>query len=210
MTELILQDEQILEHLYFLRPAFTQQGFRHGLAYINGLIFSYKKTIKKITTNDANYSLHSGIQRLLNSLKVDVENLQQKYFSKIKWLLKGEISLIFDDFLVEREGKHVELTQNHKDHVSNGYVTGHQFFTAMLVAENVALPLFPQVFHKNSQSKIEMAKELVKFVGSKFTVANVMFDSWYSDKKLIRVSSFFDEEAEKSFYIDESQYEIQE
>lgn len=238
MTERLLQEERILEHLNFLRPVFTKRGFRHGLVYINGLIFSYKKTIRKITTHDLTYSHHAGIQRLLNSLKMDFEILSTKYFSKIKWLFKGEVSLIFDDSLVERNGKEIELTQNHKDHCSNGFVCGHQFFTAMLVAENVALPLFPRVFHKNSESKIEMAKQLVKSICSKFNVSNIMFDSWYSDKKLIKISKkyakkvicglkanrnisiepkvqkkirlFVNENESKQYYIDEHKYFIQE
>jgi len=238
MTERLLQEERILKHLYFLRPVFTKRGFRHGLAYINGLIFSFKKSVKKITTNDRSYSHHSGIQRLLNSLKFDFEKLQQKYFSKIRWLFKGEISLIFDDSLVEREGTHVELTQSHKDHVSNGYIAGHQFFTAILVAENVVLPLFPKVFHKDSESKIEMAKNLVRSIGDKFNITNVMFDSWYSDRKLMKLSKkyakrvicglkanrnisvepkiqkkirlFVDKSKAKSYYIDECQYDVQE
>lgn len=190
MTETLLQEERIIEHLNFLRPVFTKRGFRHGLAYINGLIFAFKKSTKNITSKDPNYKHHSGIQRLLTSLRMDLEKLQKKYFVKIKYLFKGEISLIFDDSLLERNGKKVERTQNHHDHTSGGYLKGHQFFTAMLCADNIVLPLFPQLYHKKSSSKMDMAEELIEDISKKFSLTNILFDSWYSKKQIIRISRF--------------------
>jgi hypothetical protein len=106
-SELLLQEKRILEHLYYLRKAFNKRSFRHALAYINGLIFAFNKSVKNITRNDPNYKHHSGIQRLLTSLKIDLECLTKKYLSKIKYFFCGEISLIFDDSLLERNGKKV-------------------------------------------------------------------------------------------------------
>lgn len=237
MTELILQMEQIEEYLYFLRPCFTKRGFRHGISYINGLIFSFKKTIKQITKNDLNYKHHSGIQRLLNSLRLNLKLLNDKYLVKLKYLFKGEITLIFDDSLVERDGKKIELAQTHFDHCSGSYIRGHQFFTAMLCAENIILPLFPKVFSVQSDSKIAMAKSLIKNVSNKIKLTNILFDSWYSDKKLIQIAKrcskrvicgikanrnisiepkkqqkirlFVDKSEIKNYYIDEKKYTTQ-
>jgi hypothetical protein len=191
MTETLLHEKRIFEHLNFLRSVFTKRGHRHALSYINGLIFAFRKTIRNITKHDSTYDDHAGIQRLLNSLSFDLELLQKQYFAKIKFLFHGEISLVFDDTLIEREGKCVEQTQSHKDHCSSGFIQGHQFFTAMLVSENIALPLFPVLFSKKTESKIQMAKRLVTTVCQKFQVTTVLFDSWYSDKKLMQIAKRF-------------------
>ena len=237
MTEILLELEKVHEYLNFLQKCMTKQGNRHAIAYINGLLFSFKRSIRKISQNHLEYNHHSQIQRVLNTLKLDIELLQRKYLSKIRYFLKGEISLIFDDTLVERNGKCVEYTQTHHDHSSNSYITGHQFFTAMLCAENICFPLFPELFHKELNSKMDLAERLIKNIGKKISLTNVMFDSWYSKKAIIKtarkyatrvicglksnrtfssepkkwkkISAFADESKQTFMFVDERKYYVQ-
>ena len=59
---------------------------------------------------------HSAINRILVDAKFKQDELEERYMKKIKYLTKGhEISLLFDDTIVKRNGKKVEETQIHKD-----------------------------------------------------------------------------------------------
>ncbi len=48
------------------------------------------------------------------------------------------------------------------------------------------MPLFPRLYSKNTDSKIEMAKDLIDTVSFSIKLDSVIFDSWYSDKKIIK------------------------
>ena len=61
-----------------------------------------------------------------------------------------------------------------------------QFFTSLIHTPVLQLPLFPRLYSKNTDSKIEMANELIDKVLETVHIDSVLFDSWYSDKKLIK------------------------
>lgn len=178
--------KEILNTLNFAKKAFTKGGFRHIQIYISGLISQNKKTVNRISKT-ANKS-SSSLNRILNEAKFEKEKLEKRYLKKIKYLFKNAIiSLLIDDTLVERNGRHIELTQKHHDHNSGNYINGHQFFTSILYTGFLQLPLFPELYSPKSDSKIKMAKNLVgKLKDNKIKVDNVLFDSWYSDEKLIK------------------------
>lgn len=67
----------------------------------------------------------------------------------------------------------------------NVFLTGYQFFTAIVRVGNMVLPLFLKLYSKNTDSKINMARNLVESLHIKLPIRYVLFDSWYSDKKLI-------------------------
>ena len=177
--------KEILNTLNFAKKSFTKGGFRHFQKYISGLISQSKKTIRKIS-KAANKS-NSSLNRILNEAKFDKEKLEKRYFKKIKYLFKNAITyLLIDDTLVERNGKKIELTQKHKDHNTNSYINGHQFFTSMIYTGFLQLPLFPELYSSKSNSKIEMAKNIIeKLVNYGIKLDTVLFDSWYSDEKII-------------------------
>jgi hypothetical protein len=125
----------------------------------------------------------------LTDAKFEQGLLEKRYLKKVRYLTKGQyIILIFDDSLVERNGKHIEETQSHKDHTCNKFISGHQFFTSMIYTPLIQLPLFPRLYSKNTESKIEMANELIDnlVVEAKIKINAVLMDSWYSDKKIIK------------------------
>jgi hypothetical protein len=188
MKQILPELKQINKHLSFAKCAFTRGGFRHVSEYIDGLIALNKKTVKKISEATVEKTHQSLINRVLTEAKFEQELLETRYIKKVRFLTKGQyIILIFDDSLVERNGKRVEETQSHKDHTQNRFITGHQFFTSMIYTSLVQLPLFPRLYSKNTVSKIEMANQLIdNLFEERIKLNAVLMDSWYSDKKIIK------------------------
>lgn len=179
--------KEVVSILAFAKKAFTKGSFRLVEVYINGLISLAKKTVNKIAKASSEINHQQKLNRILNEAKFEKELLEARYFKKIRYLFRNsKVYLIFDDTLVEREGKHVEETQYHYDHSTETDVKGHQFFTSILYTPFLQLPLFPELYSKNTDSKIELAKCLVdKIKESSIKIDTVLFDSWYSDEKII-------------------------
>lgn len=187
MKQILPKLEEINKHLTFAKKAFTKGGFRHFTAYIDGLVTLNKKTVKQISKASLEEKHHSSINRVLTEAKFEQELLERKYLKKIFYITKGQkVSLVLDDTLAEHNGKKIEETQSHKDHSSDSFITGHQFFTAIIYTELVQMPLFPKLYSKNTDSKIEMAKDTIDFICTYGDIFSVVFDSWYSDKKIIK------------------------
>ena len=179
--------KEVISILKFAKKAFTKGGFRLVGNYINGLIFLAKKTVNKIAKASSEVNHQQKLNRILNEAKFEKKFLEERYFKKIRYLFRNsKVYLIFDDMLVERLGKHVEETQYHYDHSTDIDVKGHQFFTSILYTPFLQLPLFPELYSKNTDSKIELAKDLIdKIKDSSIKINTVLFDSWYSDEKII-------------------------
>ncbi len=172
--------------LNFAKKVFTKGSFRLVNNYISGLIIHTKKSIKKIAK-----ALKVNQQTLnytINESKYEQEKLEKRYIKKAKFMFRNaDIYLLLDDTLVEKNGKHIEKTQKHFDHNSDNYIQGHQYFTAILRTPFLQLPIFPELYSKETDSKIEMAHNLVdKLNKNKIKLHTVLFDSWYSDKDLIK------------------------
>jgi len=174
--------------LKFAKRAFTKGSFRYVTQYVNGLIVLAKKTVNKISEASSEIKHQSALNRVLTEAKFEEEYLQKRYLEKIRYLFKNmQVYLIIDDTLVERNGKTVEEAQKHFDHNSNSFINGHQFFTALLYAPFLQLPIFPELYSKNTDSKIKMAQSLIdKLESSSIKIHTVLFDSWYSEQELIK------------------------
>jgi len=188
MKQLLPQLKQVNTHLSFLRKSFTQRGFRHATIYINGLIALNRKTVRRISKACAEGEDESSLNRILTEAQFKQQELEERYLKKVSYYSRWqETSLIFDDTLVKREGKKVEETQSHKNHCKGEeFITGHQFFTSMIHTPLMQLPLFPKLYSKNTDSKIQMALDLIDFILERMSLDNVIMDSWYSDKKIIK------------------------
>lgn len=150
--------KETAKFLNFARKSFTKGGFRHINNYLSGLIGLAKKTVKTISASCADEKHSSALNRILNDAKFEKRLLEERYLKKICYLFRGfDIFLIIDDTLVPHDGKHIDESQEHFDHTSNSYIKGHQFFTGILYTSFLQLPLFPELYSKNTNSKIEMA-----------------------------------------------------
>lgn len=180
--------KEVVKNLKFAKKCFTKGGFRHVTNYISGLIGSAKKTVNKIAKSCPDEKHHSALSRMLNEAKFEKEMLEKRYLKKIRYLFKNyKVYFIIDDTNVERNGPRVQEAQKHLDHSTNSYIRGHQFFTSILYTKFMQLPLFPELYSSSTDSKIQMAKNLVaKIKEAKIKVHTALFDSWYSDQKLIK------------------------
>lgn len=180
--------KEIESILKFAKRAFTKGSFRHFTQYINGLIVLAKKTVNKISEASSEIKYQSALNRVLTESKFEEEYLRKRYLEKMRYLFKNmQVYLIIDDTLVERNGKTIEEAQKHFDHNSNSFINGHQFFTALLYTPFLQLPIFPELYSKNTDSKIEMAQSLINSLKSaSIKLHTVLFDSWYSEQELIK------------------------
>lgn len=180
--------KEVTSILAFAKKAFTKGSFRCIVQYVNGLISLARKTVKKISEASSEIDNQSELNYVLTESKFEQEALTKRYLEKIRYLFKNvQVYLIIDDTLVERNGKTVQEAQSHFDHNSQGYIRGHQFFTALLWTPILQLPIFPQLYSKNTDSKIEMAQSLIDRIDlAKIKIDTVLFDSWYSEEILIK------------------------
>jgi SRSO17 transposase len=174
--------------LKFAKVAFTKSSFRCVVQYVNGLISLAKKTVKKISEASSEIENQSELNYVLTESKFEQEALTKRYLEKIRYMLKNvSVYLIIDDTLVERNGDTVQEAQYHYDHNSGKQIKGHQFFTALLWTPFLQMPIFPKLYSKNTDSKIEMAQSLIdRLELSKIKIDTVLFDSWYSEEILIK------------------------
>lgn len=188
MKQILSILKSITKYLNFAKVGWSKGGFRHIQIYISGLIALNKKTIRQISLASCDEKHHSQIHYFLQYAQFEQEKLSAQYLKKLKYLFKSlEAILIFDDTLVLREGEKIEETQYHKDHQSNSFLKGHQFFTSMILFGVQSFPLFPRLYSKNTLTKIEMARELIKNTNSIIPIDTVVCDSWYSDKLLMQI-----------------------
>ena len=178
--------KEVMNVLNFTKKSFTKGGFRHITSYISGLIALNKKTARKIAQATRKKN-HSAINRIMEDAKFEKEQLEERYLQKIRYLFKNsKVYLIIDDTLNKREGKCVEEAQEHYDHTTSSFVRGHQFFTSLLYTPFLQLPLFPKLYSKNTDSKIEIAHKLLEGLEiSAIKLDTILFDSWYAEKELI-------------------------
>lgn len=182
--------KEVMSILAFAKKAFTKGSFRHIVQYIDGLISLAKKTVNKIAQASLEIENQSALNYALTEAHFEEESLRERYLQKVRYLFKNaKVYLIIDDTLVERNGKTVEEAQKHFDHNLNDYINGHQFFTALLWTPFLQLPIFPQLYSKNTDSKIKIAQSLIDTLKSaKIKIHTVLFDSWYSEHELIKKS----------------------
>lgn len=128
----------------------------------------------------------SSMSRFLSSLAWDEDGLMVKYLRKIRFMFSRKwVSVIIDDTLSEKTGKNIEGVQFHKDHTGRGFVFGHQFVTALLRSRDIILPLVPQFYSKKTQSKIQIAHDIILLALNYFHVREVILDSWYVCEQII-------------------------
>lgn len=188
MKQFLPKLKEVNKYLNFLKKCFTKPQFNHVKNYVGGLIALNKKTIKNISISSKEEKDQSNLNRFLTESEWDENNVQDRYIKKIKHQTKGkQVSLLIDDSLSKKTGKHIEETQYHKDHSNNSFVFGHQIVTAMIMCFGLLLPLFPKLYSKKTQSKIELAKQIIEYATSKIRISQVIIDSWYVCNDIIKL-----------------------
>ena len=188
MKQILPKLKEVNKYLSFLKNCFTKPQFNHVKNYVGGLIALNKKTINSISISSKEEKDQSNLNRFLTEAEWSEDDVQDRYVKKINHQTKGmSVSLIIDDSLSKKTGKHIEETQYHKDHSNNSFVFGHQIVTAMIMCFGLLLPLFPKLYSKKTQSKIEFAKQIIEYASSKIRISQVIIDSWYVCNEIIKL-----------------------
>jgi len=162
--------------------------FNHVKSYVGGLIALNKKTIKNISKSSREEKDQSNLNRFLTESEWSEDEVQDRYIKKISHQTRRKpTSLIIDDSIAEKTGKHIEEVQYHKCHSGSGFVFGHQVVTALIMCFGLLLPLFPKLYSKKTQSKIELAKQIIEYASSKIRISQVIMDSWYVCNDIIKL-----------------------
>lgn len=188
MKQVLPKLKEVNKYLNFLKNCFTKPQFNHVKNYVGGLIALNKKTISSISNSSKEEKDQSNLNRFLTEAEWSENEVQDRYVKKISHQTKRKpTSLIIDDSIAEKTGKHIEEVQYHKDHSGNGFVFGHQVVTALIMCFGLLLPLFPKLYSKKTQSKIELAKQIIEYASSKIRISQVIIDSWYVCNEIIEL-----------------------
>ncbi|MDP3788740.1 MAG: transposase [Candidatus Chromulinivorax sp.] len=188
MKQFLPKLKEVNKYLSFLKKSFTKPQFNHLKKYISGLITLNKKSIKNINNSSKDKKDQSNLNRFLTESCWDEDQIQERYVKKVNHLThRKQVSLLIDDSISKKTGKHIEEAQYHKDHASKGYVFGHQIVTALIMCMGLVLPLFPKLYSKKTQSKIELAKQIIEYASSRIKISQVIIDSWYVCNDIIKL-----------------------
>jgi len=171
------------------RKCFSKPQFKQFERYLCGLILLANKTIDAMATATLGTIDQSSLNRFLTSAPWNAQAVEKKYFGKIKQVFgRNSVSLVIDDSLAKKTGKHIDDVQYHKNHSSSGFVFGHQFVTAVLRVKDWCFPLFPKLYSKRTCSKIDFAKQIIVLAVNNFRVKEVILDSWYMASEVIKTA----------------------
>ena len=188
MKQILPKLKEVNKYLSFLKNCFTKPQFNHVKNYVGGLIALNKKTINSISNSSREEKDQSSLNRFLTEAEWSEDEVQDRYVKKISHQTRRKpTSLIIDDSIAEKTGKHIEEVQYHKGHSGNGFVFGHQVVTALIMCFGLLLPLFPKLYSKKTQSKIELAKQIIEYASSKIRISQVIIDSWYVCNDIIKL-----------------------
>src|SRR3989338_6489010 len=184
----VLPETTVLNSIIsFAKKCFSKPQFKQVTKYVTGIITLQKKSISSISAASVKKQNQSSLNRFLTKSEWDEQKLEECYTKKLRHLCGREkASLVIDDSLSKKTGKHIAETQYHKDHSGKGYVFGHQIVTALVKVRDKMFPLFPKLYSKKTQSKIEFAKDLIAFAAEKLRLKEVIMDSWYMSVEIIK------------------------
>lgn len=123
--------------------------------------------------------------------------LKQHVIKRIWKLSKATgnpIYVIIDDTISEKtvpSSKALKPTDKcgfHMSHLTGKTVYGHQLVTVTLRCGSVVLPYTIVIYDKNTMSKIEIARDIIKELPPPVLEGYVLSDSWYSCKTLFDAS----------------------
>lgn len=155
---------------------------------MGGLVTLQNKTVEGITCASISVSDQSSQNRFLTASTWSEQELEQKYFSVLRREFAHESAfLVIDDTLNEKTGHAMEEAQYHRDHCSNGFLFGHQCVTALLTVRGKLFPLFPRLYSKKTESKIDIAKEIIVQTAEKIRLRSVLLDSWYVTTDIVKL-----------------------
>jgi len=153
-----------------------------------------RKTIVAISEAIPDGKDQSSLNRFLTKGKWEAERVNT---ARIRVFIGNTPGyLVIDDTLNTHEGRKMEGTGSFKNHCNNEYVWAHQVVNTIHVTEEMAIePVYPVVYLKPEdaeklgmkfQTKIDIAREKLKWANQLLNLKGVLFDSWYLSKDIIK------------------------
>ena len=171
-----------LKHLESILNAMISKGYRGKVSDIAELASHRHRTSITRFLSDSPWN-HALLEQYLKSFVID------SIWKKAEETNKP-IYFIIDDTISEKT-KPSSKANNiigkcsfHNSHLKNKRVYGHQILVSLLSCDGLVLPYSINIYDKNSMSKIDMAKDLIKTLPKSKNKVYVMCDSWYSCKKV--------------------------
>ncbi len=200
MQTLVPPAESVLKRLLEqFKPCFTKPQFRNFSTYILGLVASEgKKNIDAINRCFMDSRDQSTLNRFLTASPWSIQRLESKRLTLARQsLLPTEGStgtLIIDDTINEKTGKHMEEAGYHYDSSQGKAVWGHDLVTTHYVNGESEYPASLSLYVKKDTSneekkiktKIMLAVEQMEaFTPPVGTGTVVAFDSWYFCRQIV-------------------------
>jgi len=188
------------ELLKQFKPCFTKPQFRNFSTYILGLVASEgKKNIDTINRSFMDSRDQSTLNRFLTASPWSIQRLESKRLTLARQsLLPTEGSsgtLIIDDTINEKTGKHMEEAGYHYDSSQGKAVWGHDLVTTHYVNGDSEYPASLSLYVKKDtcheekkvfKTKIMLAVEQMEaFTPPAGAMTIVAFDSWYFCRQVV-------------------------
>jgi SRSO17 transposase len=163
----------------------------HAKAYVSGLLAASNKTIEGI----ANHVMPSASERALNKFlgeydwdeeQLNLERLDElQQYPETRWSQQGTV--VIDDSFTEKTGDDNPNAGRFYDHADGDYLWGQNLVFSYYTDDKTGYPLGFRLYEKDADSKIELAKALVREAETQAEVPakTYLFDSWYCAQELI-------------------------
>ena len=182
------------------RPCFSKPQFRNFSTYTLGLITCEgKKNIDAINRCFLDAKDQSSLNRFLTHSPWNLQKLEDRRLSLAKAYLplKGSSTgtLIIDDTINRKTGKHMEEAGYHFDSAEGKPVWGHDIVTTHYVNGETEYPVRLSLYVKKEtcrkeqrvfKTKIQLAVEQINvFTPPAITKVVVAFDSWFFCRQIV-------------------------
>jgi len=188
------------ELLKQFKPCFTKPQFRNFSTYILGLVASEgKKNVDAINRCFMEHKDQSTLNRFLTASPWSIQRLELKRLTLARQGLpaaEGSTgTLLIDDTINEKTGKHMEEAGYHYDSSQGKAVWGHDLVTTHYVNGEAEYPARLSLYVKKDtcheekkafKTKIMLAVEQIEaFTPPVGTGTVVAFDSWYFCQQIV-------------------------
>lgn len=159
--------------------------------YVAGLMASANKTVSGISSMFVDQCARS-MNRLLTEYQWDADTINAERLEYLQQhnetRMCAEGTLILDDTLIEKTGRHIPCAGTFYDHSKNRYVYGHCLVNMHYADSKTSYAIDYQLYVKHGmegfKTKIELAQDLLRQYDHLPAMA-VVWDAWYTCRQMV-------------------------
>ncbi|MBE0512600.1 transposase [Candidatus Bathyarchaeota archaeon] len=185
---------ELMDYLRAFKPSLSKRQFKHLINYVTGLIASKRKTVRYIAKSCLDEGDQSSLNRFLHSkawrAKALNQVLLQQVWEELTPITGSTLFLIVDDTLLEKFGRHMELTGYLFSPKHGKHILCHDIVSSyMLTKDDEGYPVDLRLYvrkdtclevHRKFKTRIQLAVELIQtFHPPKGVNVVVLLDAWY-------------------------------